>query len=98
MNNRSTKVIFRVTFITLFTAMSIAPVNGQLASRSEDLAATVMKLWKDSWSNDPARPERWSYEEGVALKGMESGWQNTGDDKYFNFIQQSIDRFLNDDG
>lgn len=92
------KVIFRVTLITLFTVVSIAPVNGQSRSWSERMAATVMKLWKDSWSNDPARPERWSYEQGVALKGIESVWLNTGDGRYFNFIQQSLDRFVNDDG
>ncbi len=97
-NNVPMKVIFKVTLITLFTAASIPPVNGQSPSRSERMAATVMNLWKDSWSNDPARPERWSYEQGVVLKGMENVWLNTGDGKYFNFIQQSIDRFVNDDG
>src|SRR5215813_11480115 len=95
-NNVPMKVIFRVTLVTLFTVASIAPVNGQ--SPSERMAATVMKLWKDSWSSDPERPERWSYEQGVALKGMENVWLNSADGKYFNFIQQSIDRFVNDDG
>src|ERR1043166_8726928 len=98
MNNVPMKVIFSVTLITLFTVVSIAPANAQSPSPSERMAATVMKLWKDSWSNDPARTERWSYEQGVALKGMESVWVNTGDGKYFTYIQQSLDRFVNDDG
>src|ERR1044071_5431188 len=97
MNDGSMKII-RVTLLSLLVAVGIAPVNAQSPSWSERMAATVMKLWKDSWSNDPSRPERWSYEQGVALKGMESVWVNTGDGKYFNFIQQSIDRFVNDDG
>lgn len=97
-NNVPMKVVFSVTLISLITAVSISPVNGQSSSWSERMAATVMKLWKDSWSNDPARPERWSYEQGVALKGIESVWLNTGDGRYFNFIQQSLDRFVNDDG
>jgi unsaturated rhamnogalacturonyl hydrolase len=29
---------------------------------------------------------------------MEDVWLNSGDGKYFSFIQQSIDRFVNDDG
>jgi len=62
------------------------------------MAATAMTQWQNSWSTDPARPERWSYEQGVLLKGIESVWLNTGDGKYFNFIQRSIDRFVNDDG
>jgi unsaturated rhamnogalacturonyl hydrolase len=97
MNDVSMKII-RVTLLSLLVAVSIAPVNAQSPSWSERMAATVMKLWKDSWSNDPSRPERWSYEQGVALKGMESVWVNTGNGKYFTYIQQSLDRFVNDDG
>src|ERR1051326_9459406 len=97
MNDGSMKII-RVTLLSLLVAVSIAPVNAQSPSWSERMAATVMKLWKDSWANDPSRPEGWSYEQGVGVKGMESVGVNTGDDKYFTYIQQSLDRFVNDDG
>jgi unsaturated rhamnogalacturonyl hydrolase len=62
------------------------------------MAATAMTRWQNSWSTDPARAERWSYEQGVLLKGIENVWLNTADGKYFNFIQRSVDRFVNDDG
>ena len=48
--------------------------------------------------NHPARTEKWSYEQGVVLKGHRRRLANTADGKYFTFIQHSIDRFVNDDG
>lgn len=57
-----------------------------------------MALPKESAANEPARPPRWSYEQGVLLKGIEGVWLNTGEGKYFNFIQQRTDAFVSDDG
>ncbi len=62
------------------------------------MSATVMERWKDSWELTPGRSEKWSYDQGVVLKGMEGVWLSTADGKYFRFIQQSIDRFVRDDG
>ena len=94
----STQTITRLLLVSLIVSLISPATLAQSPSWSERMAATVMTLWKNSWSNDPARAERWSYEQGVALKGMEDVWLNTGDGKYFNFIQQSIDRFVSDDG
>ncbi|HEV7747143.1 MAG TPA: glycoside hydrolase family 88 protein [Pyrinomonadaceae bacterium] len=73
-------------------------VQAQSASLSERMAETVMTRWRDSWELQPGRTERWSYDQGVVLKGIEGVWLNTADGKYFRFIQQSMDRFVNDDG
>ena len=62
------------------------------------MAAGVMTRWKESLETQPGRPVRWSYEQGVTLKGIETLWLNTADGKYFRFIQQSIDRFVQEDG
>jgi unsaturated rhamnogalacturonyl hydrolase len=73
--------------------------RGQAAAPvSERMAATVMTVWKDSMSSDPSRPERWGYERGVLLKGIEAVWLNTGDGRYFKYIQQQTDKFIADDG
>ena len=75
-----------------------SPAYPQSAPLSEQMAATVMDRWKDSWELQPGRSERWSYDQGVVMKGMEGVWLKTADGKYFRFIQQSIDRFVRDDG
>ncbi len=64
---------------------------------SQQMAATVMTNWKDSFSlgNGPAR---WSYDMGVILKGFQGIWENTADKKYYNYIQQQMDFFVQDNG
>ena len=91
-------LIFRLTLFVCLAWIALTPVYGQSPSPAERMAATAMTRWQNSWETDPARTERWSYEQGVLLKGIENVWLNTADGKYFNFIQHSIDRFVTDDG
>ncbi|HYJ37871.1 MAG TPA: glycoside hydrolase family 88 protein [Chitinophagaceae bacterium] len=65
---------------------------------SQQLAATAMNLWKDSFSLREGQPARWSYDQGVILKGIEGIWNATGDARYFNYIQKSMDHFVSDNG
>src|SRR6187549_4264978 len=64
---------------------------------SEQMIATCMKNWKDSFSFGD-KPARWSYDMGVILKGVERVWQNTGDAKYFAYIQRLMDFYVREDG
>src|SRR5690349_21350289 len=92
------KNIFRTLIILLLVTLYLLPALAQTPSWSERMAATAMTRWAKSWETDPAKTERWSYEQGVLLKGIENVWLNTADGKYFSFIQRSIDRFVTDDG
>ncbi|MET0392284.1 MAG: DUF4350 domain-containing protein [Chitinophagaceae bacterium] len=65
---------------------------------SQQLAATVMKTWPDSFSVVPGRKARWSYDQGVILKGIEGIWNATGDGKWFNYIQRCMDYYVREDG
>lgn len=64
---------------------------------SEQMIATCMTIWKDSFSLGN-KPARWSYDMGVILKGCERVWQNTGDVRYFNYIQHLMDFYVQEDG
>jgi len=59
------------------------------------MAATVMSTWNPG---DESKPARWVYDEGVIWKGMEGLWYNTGDARYFKYIQQFMDRLVDKDG
>ena len=61
--------------------------TAQQHSYGEDLANTAIKIWPDSFSVVPGNPAKWSYDQGVILKGMEGIWQRTGDGRWFNYIQ-----------
>jgi len=65
---------------------------------SQQLAATAMNLWKDSFSMRAGQPAKWSYDQGVILKGIEGIWTATGDGKYYNYIQKQMDYFVSDNG
>jgi unsaturated rhamnogalacturonyl hydrolase len=64
---------------------------------AESLAQTVMNTWKDSFALD-GKSAKWTYDMGVILKGFEGLWLNTDDVKYYNYIQQQMDVFVQNDG
>jgi len=46
----------------------------------------------------PCLDERWGYETGVALKGVEHVWRKTADIRYWQYIQENMDGFVLPDG
>ena len=44
-----------------------------------------------------ARP-KWEYDFGVICRGLEMVWELTGDNRYFDYIRQNMDRFVQEDG
>src|SRR5688500_13182171 len=86
--NKFVLVIFSLDFLN----------HSQSQPWSQKMAATVMTIWKDSLSMSPGKPVRWAYDQGVVLKGIEGIWKNTADKKYFDYIQKSMDHFVQADG
>jgi len=62
------------------------------------VADTVLTIWKDYPGAAPGRTPRWTYEQGVVLRGMEEAWKQTHDQRYYDYIQQTMDRYVADDG
>ena len=46
----------------------------------------------------PDRPVQWAYDQGVILKGIEGIGMQLADKKYFDYIQKSMDHFVQEDG
>lgn len=65
---------------------------------SQRLATTAMTLWKDSFTLEGDKTAKWRYDQGVILKGMEGIWAATGDARWFQYIQKSMDFYVADDG
>ena len=84
--------------LLLLAGLTAPAARGQaVAPLSERMAATVMTVWKDA-VKEPDRPDKWTYEQGVLLTGMEAVWLNTGDGRYFDYIKRVVDRYVEDDG
>ena len=92
------RALIKISLLALMISSNLLLAQAQTRTLSERLAQTAMARWKDSWELDPARSERWSYDQGVVMKGLERVWYNTADGDYFRFIQRSVDRFVNEDG
>lgn len=61
---------------------------------SQQVALTAMRLWPDSFALENDKVAKWRYDHGVILKGIESIWYATGDARWFNYIQKSMDFYV----
>lgn len=89
------KITFSFCFLLMFSFGSMAQNASDL---NKQMATTVMTIWRDSMTNGNGRPAKWSYDQGVVLKGIEGLWKFTGEGKYFEYMQKSMDHFVDDDG
>ena len=85
--------------VQILWVLILLTANASFAQKqySRELTATAMDLWKDSFALD-GKPAKWTYDQGVILEGIAGVWKATGDPKYFQYIQKSMDFFVNDDG
>ena len=93
-------IIINMKRLTIYLLLTIVCFTSQAQQHSyaQDLANTAIKRWPDSFSVTPGNPARWSYDQGVILKGIEGIWKATGEGKWFNYIQKQMDYFIQDDG
>ena len=87
----------RITGTILFCFFAVV-LHAQQIPLSQQMANTAMNLWKDSFAIKEGKPARWSYDQGVILKGIEAVWKLYGDGKSFNYIQHSMDFYVREDG
>ena len=78
--------------ILLFCCLGAIAKAQPTISYAQEMAKTVMTLWKDSLAHT------WTYDQGVVYGGLEALWKNTGNADYFNYIKKNIDYYVTDDG
>jgi unsaturated rhamnogalacturonyl hydrolase len=86
----------RVGIIVLLL-IAISSAEAQ-RSYAQEIASTAMNLWKDSFVLEGDKVAKWRYDQGVILKGIEGIWNRTGNGRWFNYIQKSMDFYVKDDG
>ncbi len=85
---------FLLILFLLFAVASHAQTN----SYGQQVATTAIKLWSDSFALPGDKTAKWRYDQGVILKGIEGIWNATGEGRWFNYIQKSMDFYVKDDG
>jgi unsaturated rhamnogalacturonyl hydrolase len=93
--NLKAKIIVALIIVAACTAGARGQASAPLSQR---MATTVMTLWPEAVKGDPSRPDKWTYEQGVALTGIEAVWLNTGDGRYYEYIKRIVDKFVAEDG
>ena len=78
--------------------IALKRINASATGLAEKFAATAMHIWPDSFAVKPGGKARWSYDQGVILRGIESLWNATGDATYFKYLQHSMDYYVNEQG
>jgi len=76
------------------TTLALLLGTAVVQAQSAGMATTMMRKWKVPETSPP----RWSYDQGVVLEGIAGLWKNTGSGKYFEYIQQSMDAFVDEQG
>lgn len=87
---------FKTSILSTALLFSVSLTRAQTGAAG--MAATVMRIWSDSLEVEPGRPVRWSYDQGVVLEGFTGLWKRTGDQRYFQYIQRSMDHFIDTNG
>ena len=82
--------------LTIYALLAVLQLPAQNASQR--LATTAMTLWKDSFMLPGDKQAKWRYDQGVILKGIEGVWNATGEGKWFEYIQKSMDFYVGSDG
>lgn len=83
--------------IIIFTCIALKATAQE--GFSAKVANTAMTYWSDTSAASPNHlPQKWSYDIGVVLKGIEGLWLKTADKKYFDYMQKCMDFFVDDKG
>ena len=90
-------VIIRILVLALILFITFAATS-QTKPLSQQMSETVMNTWPDSFTLAGDKQAKWRYDQGVILKGMENVWYETGDGKWFQYIQKSMDLYVQEDG
>lgn len=67
-------------------------------SWAEKMAFSEMSRRKDSLQYQKSKKGHWDYTTGLLLLSLERLWKETGEQKYYDYIKQTIDSYVNDDG
>jgi unsaturated rhamnogalacturonyl hydrolase len=90
------KIKYLVAVIALIGFGEIFAQSG--IKYSEKMTETAMRIWPDSFVMGNGKVAKWSYDQGVILKGVEMVWYASGNSGYFDYIQKCMDFFVGEDG
>ncbi len=84
-------------FLLLLAALAAAlPLAAQ--TRPDTAAPLSVQMARAVMQRRPLVRERWDYETGTVLRGIEELWKATGDRRYLDYIRANVDAYVGPDG
>ena len=98
-NSRASRWLRVTTILWLAIAGSIA-AGAQVPGQpfSQRMANATIERWPKGRFSGPEKPWQWNYELGTLLEGMDAGWYDTADGRYYRYIKDAIDPFITPEG
>lgn len=90
--------LWRIVACLFLASAGSVSLFAQSVSYSQKMADTVMSRWPEGHFKPAEEKQRWNYEEGVVLQGVTDVWYSTADNRYFTYIQKSVDKYVQPDG
>ena len=88
----------KILALVLIASVSAFAQTAKNAPISQKLADTAMnRIWVGD-GTPPGIPRRWTYDQAVILRGIETVWYATGDPKYFKFMKSGMDFWFDKNG
>ena len=85
-------------FIYILTVMTFLFLLGCAAEKTDPASLWSVRMAESVMSRRPEIYGDWDYVTGTVLKGFELLWRQTGDKKYFEYIKNTVDHVVNEDG
>jgi unsaturated rhamnogalacturonyl hydrolase len=82
-------------FVVLLVGTSVQAQPERAADASEPWS---VRMAESVMERRPLVRERWDYETGTVLRGIEELWQATGEERYYDYIKQNVDAYVGPDG
>ena len=79
-------------------SLSVSAQQADDRSAMRRMADVTIQRWPLGRFTAPDKPWHWNYELGTLLDGMDAVWYNTADGRYYQYIKNSIDPFIQLDG
>ncbi len=94
-----TRLLFGLLILSQFALAQQSATTPSRVPWSQRMLATIMANNPDSLAYvKEGKDARWEYEMGVILQATEQVWYRTADDRYFQYIQKNMDRYVTADG
>ncbi|MDE3200211.1 MAG: glycoside hydrolase family 88 protein [Acidobacteriota bacterium] len=75
-----------------------AATHAQSNFLSVKVANAAMQRWPNGHIASAGQTNQWNYPLGILLQGMDAVWFNTADPRFYHYVKDSVDSFVDKDG